>query len=487
MKLKRAMVLIAVVALAAAACGGGDDESEPTAAQSTTTTSETSESVSTTDAEIGAVNSLEEVRGATIRIVAEGSFVDPQYGQQYNSAGSGSGFFISPDGIAVTNNHVVTGAAFLQVYVDGEDSPRNAKILGVSECSDLAVIDVEGDGYPYLDWYDGSITVGTEIYAAGFPLGVEEYTLLDGIISKEDADGESDWSSVDSVIEHSADTLPGNSGGPIVTADGKVIAVNYAGDGAGQSYGVGRDEALKVLPTLRSGENVTSIGINGLAVTDGALSGIFVSSVASGSAADMGGIESGDIVTLIEGLIPATDGTMADYCDILRSHDLDDPLSIEVYRASEDAFLEGTLNTTQALEVSYSFASELGNQVDDPGTAPAGYDSYVTLTDAENILTVDVPAVWIDVDTESLWGTGTPCSVSVSGRRPTTRPGTRPSALQVSSLVRPPPLPRPRPSIRCSMSGTTAMIAPTTQDTTTRTISTPASMTFGKTATVATA
>lgn len=126
----------------------------------------------------------------------------------------------------MTNNHVVTGAAFLQVYVDGEDQPRNARVLGVSECSDLAVIDVEGDGYPYLDWYEDDIGVGLEIYAAGFPLGNEEYTLLDGIVSKRDADGESDWASVDSVIEHSANTLPGNSGGPIVTADGKIVAVN---------------------------------------------------------------------------------------------------------------------------------------------------------------------------------------------------------------------------------------------------------------------
>ena len=59
----------------------------------------------------------------------------------------------------------------------------------------------------------------------GFPLGNEEYTLLDGIVSKQDADGESDWASVDSVIEHSADTLPGNSGGPIITEDGQIVAV----------------------------------------------------------------------------------------------------------------------------------------------------------------------------------------------------------------------------------------------------------------------
>ena len=399
------MVLLVALAMALTACSGDDEPTTTAAAPETTSDApETTSAPTETVAPSGAVESLEDVRGAIVRIVAEGSFVDPEFGQQFNAAGSGSGFFIDSDGIAVTNNHVVTGAAFLQVYVEGEDEPRNARVLGVSECSDLAVIDVEGDGFPFLDWYDGDLSVGTAIYAAGFPLGDDEFTLLDGIISKEDADGESDWASVDSVIEHSADTLPGSSGGPIVTEDGRIVAVNYAGDSAGQSFGIGRDEALKVIPRLIDGESVTSVGINGQAFFDGAFSGIWVASVESGSAADLGGVKAGDLITLIEGLIPATDGTMADYCDILRSHEPGDPLSIEVYRSSDDVFLEGTLNTDKTLEVSYSFATELGDEVvDDAGTG-AGYDSYVSLVDSQGIITVDVPAAWSDVDTETAWG-----------------------------------------------------------------------------------
>ncbi len=401
MKASRVATLVLALVLAVSACSGDSGA---------TTTTTTSGDASTTAAPVeetgdsAAVGSLEDVRGAIVRIVAEGSFADPEFGQQYNAAGSGSGFFISSDGVAVTNNHVVTGAAFLQVYVDGEDQPRNAKVLGVSECSDLAVIDVEGDGYPYLEWYEGDVAVGTEIFAAGFPLGDEEYTLLDGIISKENADGESDWASVDSVLEHSADTLPGNSGGPIVTADGKIVAVNYAGDGVGQAFAIGRSEAEKVLPLLIAGDDVTSIGINGQALVDGGFSGIWVASVASGSPADLGGIKSGDLVTLIEGLIPATDGTMADYCDILRSNDPDDPLSIEVYRSSEDAFYEGTLNTDKVLALSFSFESELEDEVPDQAVGGAtSYDSYVTITDSNSTLMVDVPATWVDGDLDSLW------------------------------------------------------------------------------------
>lgn len=330
--------LLVVLALVAAACGGSGEEAVD---------SETSVVVAA-DAS-NAVNALEDVRSAVIRIEAQGSFDYPGEGTSYNEGSSGSGFFISPDGIAVTNNHVVTGAAFLQVYVDGEDKPRNAKILGVSECSDLAVIDVEGEGFEYLAWYPEEVAVGVKVYAAGFPLGDHEYTLLDGIVSKENADGETNWASVDKVIEHTTDILPGNSGGPLVTDQGRVVGVNYAGDEQGQMYAIGYDEARKVIPKLQAGEDVTSIGVNGSALLTEEGSGIWVYSVASGSPADLVGIRGGDIVSEIEGLIPATDGTMSDYCDVLRSHDPDSAIQVEVWRESDLAYMEGTLNTDKKL------------------------------------------------------------------------------------------------------------------------------------------
>jgi len=350
------------LALVAAACGGSSEDS----ANGDTTV--------VTAAADDAVHSLQEVRSAVIRIEAEGSFDYPGEGTQYNEGSSGSGFFISPDGIAVTNNHVVTGAAFLQVYVDGEDEPRNAKILGVSECSDLAVIDVDGDGFEYLSWYTDDLAVGTDVYAAGFPLGDHEYTLLDGIVSKEKADGESSWASVDTVIEHTSDILPGNSGGPLVSEDGLVIGVNYAGDSEGQAFAIGHDEVNDVLPQLQAGEDVTSIGINGSALVTDDGAGIWVYSVASGSAADLTGVRGGDIVSEIEGLIPATDGTMADYCDVLRSHDLDSPMQIEIWRQADSAYWQGTLNTEKTL------ARVDGGSA--AGTTPdnAGGDGYAPLS-----------------------------------------------------------------------------------------------------------
>ena len=141
----------------------------------------------------GAVSSLDGVESASIQIEADGTFVDLEVGWQVNVGKLGSGFIIDPKGIAVTNNHVVTGAALLKVWVGGETKPRNAKVLGVSECSDLAVIDLEGDGYPYLEWFEGKVTTGLKVYAAGFPLGDPTFTLTDGIVSKPEASGETSW------------------------------------------------------------------------------------------------------------------------------------------------------------------------------------------------------------------------------------------------------------------------------------------------------
>lgn len=348
----------------------------------------------------GAVSSLADVKNAVVQIVAQGSFVDPEFGLQLNAAGSGSGFIVDPSGIAVTNNHVATGAAFLQVFMPGETRPRNAKILGVSECSDLAVIDIDGDGYPFLEWYTGAANPGLEVYTAGFPLGDPEYTLTRGIISKERADGDSNWASADHVIEHDARLNPGNSGGPLVTADGQVVGVNYAGiDSTGQYYAIGRQEFERVYETLRSGQDVTSIGVNGTVVqsADGAVSGIWVASVESGSPADQAGVKGGDIITQMEGLVLGVDGTMADYCDILRSHDATDTMSLGVLRWETGEFLEGQLNGRE-LKVAEVFFPETPGSEQQAGT-PGGLEiEYMSVSDESGALVMDVPIAWDDIN-----------------------------------------------------------------------------------------
>jgi serine protease Do len=354
----------------------------------------------------GAVGKLDAVRDATIRIVAQGSFVDPEVGLRLNAAGSGSGFIVDPSGLAITNNHVVTGAAILTVRVGDETGTRRAKVLGVSECSDLAVIDVEGDDLPYLKWFEGDVEPGLEVYAAGFPLGEGKYTLTKGIVSQQDADGQSSWASVDHVVQHDATINPGSSGGPLVDEDGRVIGVNYAGDAeTDRYYAITRDEALPIIHTLDSGEDVTSIGVNGTAVLDAEadLSGIWVASVASGSPAEDAGIKGGDVITKLEGLQLATDGTMKDYCEILRAHEPGDVLRVEVLRYSAQEVLEGQING-RALERSLSFAQALESDVADATASDAQADDtveYVAVSDDSEAIAMEVPGDWSDVDGSS--------------------------------------------------------------------------------------
>ena len=348
----------------------------------------------------GAVNTLQGVRSAVIQIEAQGSFIDPEFGYQANSAGRGSGFFVNDSGLAITNNHVATGAAFLKVWVAGETSPRNARVLGVSECSDLAVIDIDGEGFPYLEWYTGNIAPGLEVYTAGFPLGDPEYTLTRGIVSKERADGDSNWASADYVIEHDARLNPGNSGGPLVTGDGQVVGVNYAGiDSTEQYFAIGRQEFERVYETLKSGQDVTSIGVNGTVVSnaDGSITGIWVSSVDSGSPADQAGVKGGDIIIQLEGLVLGTDGTMADYCDVLRSRDATDTMAVTVLRWDTGELLEGQLNGRE-LKVTQVFAPETGGGGGGGGGSPAATIEYMDVYDDSGLLTMQVPTTWNDID-----------------------------------------------------------------------------------------
>lgn len=388
-----------IAALACGPTGGGASPTNPapTAEKPSggTPTRETSSAG-------GAVSSLEDVKSATIQIVAQGSFADPAIGVSMFRAGFGSGFIIDSSGIAVTNNHVVAGSGLVQVWVGGNSQDLlNAKVVGVAECSDLAVIDIEGDGFPFLEWHEGPIPAGLDVYAAGFPLGGSEgnreFTVTRGVISKEEFSGQFSFAAVRSFVEFDANVNPGNSGGPLVDEDGRVVAVVSASDrNTGRSWGVSRKDALPIVEQLRSGADVSSIGINGEAVAneDGSLTGIWVSSVASGSAADKAGLQPADIITVMEGVSLGADGTMGDYCDILRTHDAGDTLAIEVVNFSTGEFLTGQLNG-DPLVTSFTFSTDVGTEAGTPGEA---YSEYTAWTDNLGSIQVEVPTSWVDVD-----------------------------------------------------------------------------------------
>ncbi len=297
------------------------------------------------------------VERATVRIIPQGTWAEPE-GWAVNQTWSGSGFIIDPEGIAVTNNHVVTGAGLLEVYIQGRSEPENATVLGVSECSDLAVIDIDGEGYDYLEWADEPVTRYIDVYAAGFPGNATRVKITNGEVLDAGDVVETDWASVDIAITHSARIRPGNSGGPLVTRDGKVVGINYAlSEHFDDSIAISRIEAEPIIDNLRAGLDDHSIGVNGQSFpVDDELAGIWVYSVAAGSPADRTGIQPGDVIASIELLYfePDVYGlvTMETYCDVLRSHASSDVLNIEVWRPSVDEMLEGQINGRE-LEVAY--------------------------------------------------------------------------------------------------------------------------------------
>ncbi len=378
---KPLLLVSVMLLLASAACGGGGEVNEaPTEVAAESPVEEQQAVEEESSPASGAATNVEEVQNAVIQIEFLGSYRDPAVGT-VSGSGYGSGFIIDPSGIAVTNNHVVAGAASLKVRIGGDTTKTyNAKILGVSECSDLAVIDIEGEGFSYLEWYQEPINVGMEVYAVGFPLGEPEYTLTRGVVSKESTSGETAWASVDGVIGHDATINPGNSGGPLVNTDGQVVGVNYRSrPDYAQYFAISAENATPIIEQLRAGTDVDSIGVNGQAVAsdDGSLTGVWVSSVVSGSPADKMGLEPGDVIVNMEGIPLATDGTMADYCDVLRSHNADDVLSIEVLRFDTKEGLKGQLNG-EPLSVAFSFgqaAQEASGSKDTSGSLVKFEDS----------------------------------------------------------------------------------------------------------------
>lgn len=353
-----------------------------------------------------ATGSVQDVVAATVKISAQGTFVPPLEVDQTSFAGIGTGFIIDESGIMVTNNHVVTGAAIIEVYFDGSTDPVNARLLGVSECSDLAVLDLDGDGYEFLEFRESmdEVSPGLPIFAAGYPLNLDtdffavDYTLTAGIVSTTQAGGETNWASVDGVIEHDARIRGGNSGGPLVDEQGRVVGINYAGEDTNDlNSAIDTSLALPTIELLKSGD-VESLGINGQAIVLDDISGVWVSAVASGSPADRAGILPGDLITEMESLPLATDGTMATYCDIIRTNGPTDTLAIEVVRIGSEEVLAGQINGTP-LSQSFSFAAELSGDTGPTGdTGSAGYANYEFISDETGSVGVEVPAAWVDRD-----------------------------------------------------------------------------------------
>ena len=154
--------------------------------------------------------------------------LDPEKGQQPNRrsvTGQGSGFFITADGYAVTNNHVVDKAKTVEVITD-DGKILSAKVIGTDSRTDLALIKVEGrSDFPHVTFADKAPRIGDWVVAVGNPFGLGG-TVTAGIVSARGRDiGSGPY---DDFIQIDAPINKGNSGGPTFDMDGNVIGVNTA-------------------------------------------------------------------------------------------------------------------------------------------------------------------------------------------------------------------------------------------------------------------
>ena len=229
--------------------------------------------------------------------------------------GSGSGFFFTPDGLLLTNSHVVHGAREIRVATqDGERFA--ADIVGDDPDSDLAVIRISTRNAPHVRFgRSGKLRMGQIAIAIGNPLGFE-HTVTAGVVS---ALGRSLRAStgrlIDDVVQTDAALNPGNSGGPLVSARGEVIGVNTAiiPGAQGICFAVASDTAQWVLGQLLAHGRVRRgwLGVAGMNAPlarriarhhgiDNA-SGVRVRTVEAGSPASVAGIEAGDLIVSYDG------------------------------------------------------------------------------------------------------------------------------------------------------------------------------------------
>ncbi|MBS1918360.1 MAG: Do family serine endopeptidase [Bacteroidetes bacterium] len=235
---------------------------------------------------------------------------------------SGSGVIISDDGYIVTNNHVVDGADEVTVTLSNKKSFK-AKVVGTDPSSDLAVVKIDAKGLPFLLYGNSDdVKVGQWVLAVGYPLTLET-TVTAGIVSAKgrtlDINARQSKTPIESFIQTDAAVNPGNSGGPLINTDGKLIGINSAiasptGSYAGYSFTIPVNIVKKVVSDLMkygtaqraylgiryAPDNLSDDVKKQEGIKDG--EGVYVSEVPADGAAAQAGIKKGDVITKINGM-----------------------------------------------------------------------------------------------------------------------------------------------------------------------------------------
>jgi Do/DeqQ family serine protease len=226
----------------------------------------------------------------------------------------GSGVIVAPDGLVLTNNHVVENAETIKVALkDGRD--LDARLVGTDPASDIAVLRVDQNQLPAIEIADSSKTrIGDLVLAIGNPFGIGQ-TVTMGIIS---AVGRANMGITDyeDFIQTDAAINPGNSGGALVDMDGKLVGINTAiasqtGGYQGIGFAIPSNMAMQVETEILHSGKVTR-GWLGIATQDVTSEvaramdltphhGALVSDVTRGSPADRSGLQRGDVITAVDG------------------------------------------------------------------------------------------------------------------------------------------------------------------------------------------
>jgi len=293
---------------------------------------------------------------SVVSVSIQQAFIDRSGSQVLGKVGTGSGIIIRSDGHILTNNHVIDGADRILVTVGLEE--KVATVVGTDPSTDLAVIKIDGSGYPAIDIGSSKdLQVGQFVMAVGSPFGLEK-TVTSGIVSalqrSEQAQGQNgnDITTYTNLIQTDAAINPGNSGGALVDEQGRLVGINSliqspsGGVGAAQSAGIGFaipiDFAMDIANQLIQSGKATHayVGVSTETVDENLAtqfglpmkSGALVQFAAPGGPADKAGIKRGDVIVKI-GDSPV--GSVADVFAAIRLHKVGETVPFQVVRTGE--------------------------------------------------------------------------------------------------------------------------------------------------------
>ena len=271
--------------------------------------------------------------------------------EQGPSRSSGSGVLISADGYIVTNNHVIEDASKVEVVLD-DNRFYEAEVMGIDPTTDLALIKVDGENLPFVDFGNSDdLQVGEWVLAVGNPFGTLTSTVTAGIISAKarninilhDRNGQQ----IESFIQTDAAVNRGNSGGALINLKGELVGINTAiatptGSYAGYSFAVPATLVQKVMEDLlefgsvqRALLGVSIRDVNAQLAEDRGLNvvtGVFIEGVADESAAAEAGIEPGDVIVEIN---QRAVGSVAELQELVARNRPGDQVEVTYWRDGE--------------------------------------------------------------------------------------------------------------------------------------------------------